>query len=242
MFHSLNCLPSGGVSPSADAIVTLSSYEGLMRPFAIQMHEWCGNWGTKHCSGGSPDVEWCRANCEYYEKGDCEPVETGRSRITTPPSDGELAGIMKNREVYSETCDRSFIIESTKISREYMRLSEQVEGMIEHFKEVNTRTVEIMKREARVQEMAEELTSMPGWENDHERQGIIRNEADYVGQLKTELEIRFLAAGKLKEAYCAIVTSLFQSPTRNSGEAISLATCRFSAIIVLLPAMSSKRP
>jgi hypothetical protein len=113
----------------------LISYEGLMRPFAIQMHEWCGNWGTKHCSGGSPDVEWCRANCEYYEKGDCEPVETGRSRITTPPSDGELAGIMKNREVYSETCDRSFIIESTKISREYMRLSEQVEGMIEHFKE-----------------------------------------------------------------------------------------------------------
>lgn len=113
--------------------MTLSSYEGLMRPFAIQMHEWCGNWGTKHCSGGSPDVEWCRANCEYYEKGDCEPVETGRSRITTPPSDGELAGIMKNREVYSETCDRSFIIESTKISREYMRLSEQVEGMIEHF-------------------------------------------------------------------------------------------------------------
>lgn len=111
----------------------LISYEGLMRPFAIQMHEWCGNWGTKHCSGGSPDVEWCRANCEYYEKGDCEPVETGRSRITTPPSDGELAGIMKNGEVYSETCDRSFIIESTKISREYMRLSEQVEGMIEHF-------------------------------------------------------------------------------------------------------------
>ncbi len=183
----------------------LISYEGLMRPFTIQMHEWCGRWSTGQCDRDNLDIEWCKANCSYYANGDCVPDENERSKITSPPADEELVEIMKGREVYREICERSFIIESTKFSREYMRLSDKVESIIEHFREINIREVEIKKLEARVYEMSEELTATPGWEDNREQQNIIKNMADYVGQLKMELKTRYLSSEKFMKAYDAIV-------------------------------------
>ena len=184
---------------------SLISYEGLMRPFTMQTHEWCGNWSTPHCDKDTLDAGWCKANCPYYANGDCEPLENDRSRITTSPSDTELVEIMRNRNVYREICDRSFIIESTRFSRDYTKLSSQIESIIEHVRKVNLEEVDIKNLEARVYEMSEELMATPNWEDNQEQQAVIKNTADYVGQLKLELKTKYLSSEKFRKAYDAIV-------------------------------------
>lgn len=184
---------------------SLISYEGLMRPFTMQTHEWCGSWSTPYCDKDNLDVEWCKAKCPYYASGDCEPLRSERSKITTSPSDTELVEIMRDRDVYREICDRSFIIESTRFSRDYTKLNEQIESIIEHVKKVNLKEVDIRNLEARVYEMSEELMAAPGWEDNQEQQDIIKNTANYVGQLKLELKTKYLSSDKFKKAYDAIV-------------------------------------
>lgn len=184
---------------------SLISYEGLMRPFTMQTHEWCGSWSTPHCDKDTLDVDWCKANCPYYASGDCEPLRSERSKITTSPSDVELIEIMRDRAVYREICDRSFIIESTRFSRDYTKLNTQIEGIIEHVKRVNFKEVDIKNLEARVYEMSEELMATPGWEDNQEQQDIIKNTANYVGQLKLELKTKYLSSEKFRKAYDAII-------------------------------------
>lgn len=160
---------------------SLISYEGLMRPFTMQTHEWCGNWSTLHCNKDILDIDWCKNNCPYYKIGDCEPIRSERNKITTSPSDTELVEIMRNREVYHEICNRSFKIESTKFSREYIKLSEQIDGLIKHVQRANRKEADIKNLEAHVYEMAKEMISTPDWEKNQEQQDIIKNTADYVG-------------------------------------------------------------
>lgn len=184
---------------------SLISYEGLMRPFTMQTHEWCGSWSTPHCDKDTLDADWCKANCPYYASGDCEPLRSERSKITTSPSDVELVEIMRDRDVYREICDRSFIIESTRFSRDYTKLNSQIEGIIEHVKKVNLKEVDIKNLEARVYEMSEELMATPGGEENQEQQDIIKNTANYVGQLKLELKTKYLSSEKFRKTYDAIV-------------------------------------
>lgn len=184
---------------------SLISYEGLMRPFTMQTHEWCGSWSTPHCDKDTLDADWCKANCPYYASGDCEPLRSERSRITTSPSDAELAEIMRNREVYREICDRSFIIESTRFSREHSKLSKQAEEITAYVQQVNLKELDIKNLEARVYEMSEELIASGDLENDQEKRDIIKNTADYVGQLKLELKTKYLSDEKFRKAYDTII-------------------------------------
>ena len=184
---------------------SLISYEGLMRPFTMQTHEWCGSWSTPHCDKDTLDADWCKANCPYYASGDCEPLRSERSRITTSPSDAELAEIMRNREVYREICDRSFIIESTRFSREHSKLSKQAEEITAYVQQVNLKELDIKNLEARVYEMSEELIASGDLENDQEKRDIIKNTADYVGQLKLELKTKYLSDEKFRKAYDKII-------------------------------------
>lgn len=184
---------------------SLISYEGLMRPFTIQTHEWCGSWSTPHCDKDTLDADWCKANCPYYASGDCEPLRSERSKITTSPSDAELAEIMRDREVYREICDRSFIIESTRFSREHSKLSKQAEEITTYVQQVNLKELDIKNLEARVYEMSEELIASGDLENDQEKQDIIKNTANYVGQLKLELKTKYLSDEKFRKAYDTII-------------------------------------
>lgn len=184
---------------------SLISYEGLMRPFTMQTHEWCGNWSTPNCDRDTLDIEWCKNNCQHYANGDCEPQKNERNKITSSPSDTELVEIMKNRAVYREMCDRSFIIESTRFSRDYTKLSSQIDEMIEHVKKVNLKEVEIKKLEAKVYEMSAELMSTPNWEDNQEQQEEIRNTADYVGQLRLELKKKYISSEKFQKIYDTII-------------------------------------
>lgn len=187
---------------------SLISYEGLMRPFTMQTHEWCGNWSTLHCNKDILDIDWCKNNCPYYKIGDCEPIRSERNKITTSPSDTELVEIMRNREVYHEICNRSFKIESTKFSREYIKLSEQIDGLIKHVQRANRKEADIKNLEAHVYEMAKEMISTPDWEKNQEQQDIIKNTADYVGQLKVELKTEYLSSEKIKKVYDSIIDSI----------------------------------
>lgn len=184
---------------------SLISYEGLMRPFTMQTHEWCGSWSTPHCDKDTLDADWCKANCPYYASGDCEPLRSERSKITTSPSDAELAEIMRDREVYREICDRSFIIESTRFSREHSKLSKQAEEITSYVQQVNLKELDIKNLEARVYEMSEELIASGDLENDQEKRDIIKNTADYVGQLKLELKTKYLSDEKFRKAYDTII-------------------------------------
>ncbi len=184
---------------------SLISYEGLMRPFTMQTHEWCGSWSTPHCDKDTLDADWCKANCPYYASGDCEPLRSERSKITTSPSDAELAEIMRNREVYREICDRSFIIESTRFSREHSKLTKQAEEITAYVQQVNLKELDIKNLEARVYEMSEELIASGDLENDQEKRDIIKNTADYVGQLKLELKTKYLSDEKFRKAYDTII-------------------------------------
>ena len=184
---------------------SLISYEGLMRPFTMQTHEWCGSWSTPHCDKDTLDADWCKANCPYYASGDCEPLRGERSKVTTSPSDVELVEIMRNREVYREICDRSFIIESTRFSREHSKLSKQAEEITAYVQQVNLKELDIKNLEARVYEMSEELIASGDLENDQEKRDIIKNTADYVGQLKLELKTKYLSDEKFRKAYDTII-------------------------------------
>lgn len=184
---------------------SLISYEGLMRPFTMQTHEWCGSWSTPHCDKDTLDTEWCKSNCRYYANGDCEPLRSDRSKITISASDAELVELMRDRDVYREICDRSFIIESTRFDRDYTKLNAQIESIIEHMGIVNLKEVDIKNFEARVYEMSEEMMATPGWEDNQTQQEIIKNTADYVGQLKLELKTKYLSSEKFRKAYDAIV-------------------------------------
>ena len=187
---------------------SLISYEGLMRPFTMQTHEWCGNWSTLHCNKDILDIDWCKNNCPYYKIGDCEPIRSERNKITTSPSDTELVEIMRNREVYHEICNRSFKIESTKFSREYIKLNKQIDGLIKHVQRANRKEADIKNLEAHVYEMAKEMISTPDWEKNQEQQDIIKNTADYVGQLKVELKTEYLSSEKIKKVYDSIIDSI----------------------------------
>ena len=154
------------------------------------------------------DIYWCKNNCPYYKIGDCEPIRSERNKITTSPSDTELVEIMRNREVYHEICNRSFKIESTKFSREYIKLSEQIDGLIKHVQRANRKEADIKNLEAHVYEMAKEMISTPDWEKNQEQQDIIKNTADYVGQLKVELKTEYLSSEKIKKVYDSIIDSI----------------------------------
>lgn len=184
---------------------SLISYEGLMRPFTMQTHEWCGSWSTSHCDKESLDAEWCKANCPYYASGDCEPLRSDRSKITTSPSDTQLAEIMRDRAVYRETCERSFMIESTRFSREFSKLNDHIESVMEHVKKLNLKEVDIKNLEARVYEMSAEMMAVPGWEQNQEQQTIIQNTAKYVNQLKLELKQKYLSSEKFRNVYATII-------------------------------------
>ena len=45
----------------------------------------------------------------------------------------------------------------------------------------------------------------PNWEDNQEQQAVIKNTADYVGQLKLELKTKYLSSEKFRKAYDAIV-------------------------------------
>lgn len=184
---------------------SLISYEGLMRPFTMQTHEWCGSWSTPNCYKDALDIEWCKNNCQHYANGDCEPQKNERSKITTSPSDTELVEIMKKRTIYRDICERSFIIESTRFSRDYTKLNSQIEEMIEHVKKINAKEVEIKNLEAKIYEMSEELFATSNWEDNQEQQEKIQNTADYVGQLKLELKKKYLTSEKFQKIYDSIV-------------------------------------
>lgn len=184
---------------------SLISYEGLMRPFTMQTHEWCGKWSTPHCASDVFDADWCRSNCEYYRNGDCEPDGDERRKMTASPSDEELIALSRDRAVYQEICERSFVIESTRFSREYSALSRKVDDVIAHFEAMLQRNVEIKKYEARVYEENAEMMADPYWEDDIQRQQMIKDKADYVGQLKQEWKETYLDSEKYKNVYGTIV-------------------------------------
>lgn len=184
---------------------SLVSYEGLMRPFTMQTHEWCGNWATKHCTGKGFSKEWCENKCPYYLNGDCIPDRKSREEVTVSKSDKELVELVKDRDSYKKICERSFVIESTRFSREFLNLSENVNGIIEHIKKLNEKDVQIKKLEARVFEMSQELLSTPEWENNQEKIDMIHNTADYVNQLKLELKTKCKASKKFQKTYDTIV-------------------------------------
>ncbi len=187
---------------------SLISYEGLMRPFTIQTHEWCGNWSTPQCDKNILNTDWCKTNCPYYENGDCEPLSSERSKITTSPSDTELVEIMRDRAVYREICKRSFIIESTRFSRDYTKLNSQIESMIEHVQKINLKKININKLETRVYEMCEELVTSQGGEKSQNLQAIIESTADHVGQLKLELNTKYLSSEKFTNIYNVIIDAI----------------------------------
>lgn len=184
---------------------SLVSYEGLMRPFTMQIHEWCGPWGTPHCDPEKREVSRCKAHCPHYAAGNCVPEESERRRITTSPSDARLAEIMRDRRVYREICESSFRIESGGLARECAALSGRAEKMITRLEKINRKEAEIKKQEAHVAEMSEELLSRPDWEEDLAKQAEIREAADYVGQLKLELQSEERADRCGGQAYQTIV-------------------------------------
>lgn len=184
---------------------SLISYEGLMRPFTIQTHEWCGNWAIKHCSEVSFDINWCETECRHYRNGDCIPDKIKRDLITVPKSDADLVEFVRETNSFKRICERSFVIESTRFSREYAKISDQINGILIHIKKLNEKDVQIRKLEAHVFEMSHKLISTPDWENNQEQIDVIHNTADYVNQLKIELSTKYLASEKFRRTYGAIV-------------------------------------
>lgn len=65
---------------------------------------------------------------------------------------------------------------------------------------MNLKEVDIKNLEARVYEMSEELMVTPNWEDNQEQQAVIKNTADYVGQLKLELKTKYLSSEKFRNA------------------------------------------
>lgn len=195
---------------------SLISYEGLLRPFAMQMHEWCGNWSTPHCQKDILDMAWCKSNCPYYANGDCKPLSSERSKITTSLSDVELVEQMKNRDVYRLICNRSFAIESTKFSREFKKINKQAENNIKHMQTANEIKRDLKNREASISEDIEkrlieagvnddieQIAEYSSRENSPEMQ-VIWNNAANATELKLELDTKYLSSDKINRAYSAI--------------------------------------
>lgn len=183
---------------------SLISYEGLMRPFTMQTHEWCGSWATPRCGEDRLDQEGCKT-CPYFESGDCIPDRRERERITVSKPDGELAALMRDRAPYIKICERSFVIEGTRFSRELTKLSRRVSLTLDHLKRLNEKDIQIKKLEDRIVEMAGELSRLPDGELSREKVGVIQEEADRVNRLKIQLDSDYLSSPKFKGVYGMIV-------------------------------------
>ena len=160
----------------------LVSYEGLMRPFAMQMCEWRG-----------------------IGEDDCIEDNNARKLVTISKPDRDLVELMSGRLVYRKICDRSFIIESTRFSRGFAELAKIVSGILAHVRTLNEKKVSIKKLEDRVFTMSQELLASPDWEDNQEQITAIQNTADYVSQLKMELQQKYLSSEKFKGVYGAIL-------------------------------------
>lgn len=99
---------------------SLISYEGLMRPFTIQTHEWCGMWNTEHCSYENFDESWCIRCCEHFRNGECIPSRSVRKAVTTSKYDEDLQRQIFDRPSYRKICEKSFFIEANRINNKFM--------------------------------------------------------------------------------------------------------------------------
>ncbi len=148
----------------------LISYEGLMRPFKIRIHEWCG---------------------EIEDKKE-------RDIMTTPKTDSELKEMLSGRETYRNDCAKSFIIESTRFSQEYKRLSEKADKIIDHIRTVNEKDVKIRKDEESYKAMLHSLVSQPNWEENKDETIKLANMNDLINAQKIELKNKYKSSPYFK--------------------------------------------
>ena len=86
----------------------LISYEGLMKPFKMRMHEWCGHLKGKE-----------------------------KKAVVESRNDTDLKALMADRAVYREICRRSYIIAGKKYYAEYTRLEKESGKYTDIFNAVN---------------------------------------------------------------------------------------------------------
>lgn len=183
---------------------SLVSYEGLMRPFTIQTHEWCGSWATKHCS--PMDKTWCEGDCPYYQDGNCIPNREQREYITTSKADAELVELLKNRRAYTEICTRSFYIEVEKLTREYNKWTETADNMVLRFKKLNAEQLKIKKQREMILQKAMKLGNEPDWEEENSQLvKELQEQSDSVQECTMVLENQIKSSG-LRSGVVTLIT------------------------------------
>ena len=176
---------------------SLISYEGLLRPFTMQTHEWCYKWNLPTCG-----TDNCYINCHYYAQGDCIPNKDARDKIKKHKRDEELANQIKDLAVYNEICERSVAIDGEKFVHEFKYLSSLVDDTIRHIDQLTRSGLEIEKLEMHIVEMSKELLSFP---DRQEQIQLIQNEADHVTQLKLERKEKYFSSEKFRKSYNTII-------------------------------------
>lgn len=142
----------------------LVTFEGLLRPFSVQMHEWCGPWGEDNCGKSAPN-ENC-AECAHFIKGECEPDPDKRKSITTSKSDKDLASMIHGNKTYSYTCERSIEIQWKNYKKAYKELSKAIDDSIILIKEKNSKQDLLEKKKKQLEMECERLAGTNYDENE----------------------------------------------------------------------------
>lgn len=186
----------------------LISYEGIQRPFIMQSHEWLANWGTSNCGKDRINKVWCETKCPFYLQGDCVPSKESRTAINEMLSDDGLIALIGENSAYKTICERSFIIESTGLSRGFLKVVDTLETAIAHIKTLNEKDFGLMKLENRINELAKELVSEPGWETNEAAKQTIQKLAIEYSKKKGELDENYLNSPIYKRTYENIVSAI----------------------------------
>ena len=184
---------------------SLVSYEGLVRPFTMQMHEWCGPYPTALCAEGK-DAARC-AGCAYFLNGDCLPERRDRARVTSPVADDDaLQKLVWDRRVYKETAERSFIVEAAGFYREYVERREVADAVLNHLRKLKkTEALFIRKKrdlEAKARAFAYED---PDWDKKEDKRDAFYADADSIFKEERETMLKLKKSRYFTGAYNAIV-------------------------------------
>ena len=158
----------------------LISYEGLMKPFKVKMSEWCGD----------------------------ELDQKIKQDVKTPKSDPVLRKHLTNSKSYRRICERSFEIEASSFSNEFLKLSKRMSDIISYLRRINEKEEEIKQKEQQIFDYSVALVNTPNWESNTANQKELQRRSDAIYRMKNELELEYKTSAKFKGAYASMLACI----------------------------------
>ena len=161
----------------------LVSYEGLMKPFTMQMQEWRG-----------PGTDDCIANTDL------------RKDATTPKPDAALAEMLRDNAVYKMTCEKSFAIEVERFVSEFNDFNARVIATIEHFGAMAARERELDEAGEKFIALILDAKNGNNTPEDSDTVALWQRNADNIGRQREDALAKYKGSDLFKGSYNLLVS------------------------------------